>query len=175
MKGKLLACFIVLCGLMGGAAMYYLQVYAFYRTVSQNGSNDVMLVNKLNAQSEPIAYYEFQAIDSDSSPIRYRACFKTKTPVEALSVKYKVIEEAIPLNAPNWFECFDSQKIGTAIERGEAVSFLSIKNLTYGIDRIVTILPSGQGYAWNQINHCGKRAFDGKSLPEHCKPPPESF
>ena len=175
MKGKLLASFIVICGLIGGAGMYYFQVYAFYYIVFPNGSNDVVLTSRISGGSEAIAYYGFEAIDSESSPIRYRACFTTETEARDLIEKYKVIDDAVPLNAPRWFKCFDAKKIGAAIEDGTAISFLSIQHLIYGIDRVVTILPNGQGYAWNRINHCGKRAFDGKSLPPDCPPPPESL
>ena len=175
MKGKLLASFIVVCGLVGGVGMYYLQVYAFYRTITPNGSSDVVLTNNINGESQAIAYFAFQAIDSESSPIRYRACFKTEINAAQLSEKYQVIDDAVPLNAPRWFKCFDAKKIGAAIEDGTAISFLSIQDLIYGIDRVVTILPNGQGYAWNRINQCGKHAFDGKSLPPDCPPMPESL
>ena len=175
MIGKLLASFIVICGLVGGIGMYYFQVYAFYHLVTPNGSNDVVLMTKVGSKSQAIHYFGFQAIDSDSSPIRYRACFNTKINSARLSQKYKVINDAVPLNAPRWFKCFDAQKIGAAIEDGTAISFLSIEHLFYGIDRVVTILPNGKGYAWNRINNCGKRAFDGKSLPPDCPAPPESL
>ncbi|MAI58764.1 MAG: histidine kinase [Rhodobacteraceae bacterium] len=174
MTGKLLASFIIISGLICGIGMYYFQVYAFYHTVIPNGSNDVVLMDRAGGESQAIAYFGFQAIDSLSSPIRYRACFKTETKISHLRNRYKMIDDAVPLNAPRWFECFDAKKIGAAIEDGTADSFLSIQHVIYGIDRIVTILPNGQGYSWNRINHCGKRAFDGKSLPPDCPPPPES-
>ena len=175
MTGKLLASFLVICGLAGGIGMYYFQVYAFYHLVTPNGSNDVVLMTKVGGESQAIPYVGFQAIDSHSSPIRYRACFNTQTKSANLSHKYKVINDAVPLNAPRWFKCFDAKKIGAAIEEGTAISFLSIEHLFYGIDRVVTILPNGQGYAWNRINYCGQLAFDGKSLPPDCPSPPESL
>jgi hypothetical protein len=88
---------------------------------------------------------------------------------------YKTIDDAVPLNAPGWFKCFKAKELGAKIEAGEAISFLSIENLVYGIDRVVTILPDGSGYSWNRINRCGERAFDGKPLPLGCPLPPESL
>lgn len=172
--GKFLAGLIVICGLIGGAAMYYLQVYAYYDDVVPNGTSDVVLIHKDTGESTPIAYQQFKAIDAQSSPIRYRACFSTSVPLEKLRDTFVVIEDAVPLHAPGWFDCFDAEDIGDSIEMGQAVAFLSVKDVIYGIDRVTTILPDGRGFAWNRINHCGQKAFDGKKLPPDCPPPPES-
>ena len=174
MTGKFLAGFIVICGLIGGAAMYYLQVYAYYDDVVPNGTSDVVLIHMDTGESTPIAYQQFKAIDAQSSPIRYRACFSTSVPLEKLRDTFVVIEDAVPLHAPGWFDCFDAEDIGDSIEMGQAVAFLSVKDVIYGIDRVTTILPDGRGFAWNRINHCGQKAFDGKKLPPDCPPPPES-
>jgi hypothetical protein len=47
MMGKFLASFIVVCGVLAGGGMYYLQVYAFYDAVVPNGSSDVVLTKKI--------------------------------------------------------------------------------------------------------------------------------
>ena len=174
MTGKFLVGFIVVCGLVGGVTMYYLQVYAYYEEVAANGTSDVVLVEKSTKQSAPIVYSNFKAIDAQSSPIRYRACFTTQVPLDALQKTFVEIDDAVPLHAPGWFDCFDAKEIGAAIETGEAVSFLAVKDVIYGIDRVATILPDRRGFAWNRINHCGEKAFDGKRLPPDCPPPPES-
>jgi hypothetical protein len=75
--------------------------------------------------------------------------------------------------APKWFDCFDAAFLGAQIEQGKARAFLAVENLTYGIDRIVTILPDGRGFAWTKINRCGKVVFDGKTAPEDCPKPVE--
>ena len=62
---------------------------------------------------------------------------------------------------------------GAQIEQGKARAFLAVENLTYGIDRIVTILPDGRGFAWTKINRCGKVVFDGKTAPKDCPKPVE--
>ena len=175
MMGKFLASVIVICSIVAGGGMYYLQVYAFYDKVVANGSSDVVLTKQSDSTAESIDYSDFQAIDSKSSPIRYRACFQSaKSPAELATV-YKTIDDAVPLNAPSWFKCFKAKELGPKIKAGEAVSFLALENIVYGIDRVVTILSDGSGYSWNRINHCGERAFDGKPLPPGCPLPPESL
>ena len=76
-------------------------------------------------------------------------------------------------NAPDWFDCFSSTEIGEALETGQALAFLGVENIEYGIDRVVAVLPDGRGFAWHQINRCGERVFDGDPPPEGCPLPPE--
>ncbi|MBO9479547.1 histidine kinase [Shimia sp. R11_0] len=173
MTGKFLGGLIVLTALVGGAAMYWLQVYGYYEPVPASSNNDdVKLTLLVDEASEPILYQNFRAIDSESSPIRYRACFETSMSAALLTETYVMLEKAEPRNAPGWFDCFDAKEIGAALEAEEAIAFLGQKDVHYGIDRIVVILPDGRGFAWNEINECGEIAFDGKHLPEHCPPRP---
>ncbi|MBQ66797.1 MAG: DUF6446 family protein [Paracoccaceae bacterium] len=172
--GKFLAIVLVTCGIIAGGAMYYLQVYAYYSTVVPNGSTDVVLKPLDGSVAQAIAYSDYKAIDSNSSPIRYRACFTAENTADELKALYVTIKDAEPLVAPGWFDCFDAKEIGAAIESQSATSFLSIENVSYGIDRIVSVLDDGRGYAWNKINRCGKIAFAGKTLPPDCPTPPES-
>lgn len=173
MTGKLVGILIVLTALVGGAAMYWLQIYGYYDAVPASGKNDdVQLTVLATDAAEPILYENFEAIDSDSSPIRYRACFTTPMSAALMSETYVMLETAEPRNAPGWFGCFDAKEIGAALEAEEALAFLGQKDVEYGIDRIVVILPDGRGFAWNEINACGEIAFDGKHLPDHCPPRP---
>ena len=172
--GKFLAIVLVTCGIIAGGAMYYLQVYAYYSTVVPSGSTDVVLKPLDGSVAQAIAYSDYKAIDSNSSPIRYRACFTAENTADELKALYVTTKDAEPLVAPGWFDCFDAKEIGAAIESQSATSFLSIENVSYGIDRIVSVLDDGRGYAWNKINRCGKIAFAGKPLPPDCPTPPES-
>ena len=172
--GKFLAIVLVTCGIIAGGAMYYLQVYAYYSTVVPNGSTDVVLKPLDGSVAQAIAYSDYKAIDSNSSPIRYRACFTAENTADELKALYVTTKDAEPLVAPGWFDCFDAKEIGAAIESQSATSFLSIENVSYGIDRIVSVLDDGRGYAWNKINRCGKIAFAGIPLPPDCPTPPES-
>lgn len=174
MMGKFLAIVLLTFGIVAGGAMYYLQVYAYYSTVVPNGASDVVLTPLDGSDVQAINYSDFTAIDSNSSPIRYRACFTAQNTADELKALYVPVTDAEPLVAPGWFDCFNAEEIGAAIEAQSATSFLSIKNVSYGIDRIVSILDDGRGYAWNRINSCGKIVFAGKPVPPNCPTPPES-
>jgi len=85
-----------------------------------------------------------------------------------LTETYQIAENAVPLNAPSWFECFNAQDIGAAIEDGNAIPFMSEENISYGVDRIVAILPDGRGFVWHQLNPCGEAVFAGDNTPDGC-------
>lgn len=159
---------------IAGALLYYNQVYAFYEEV-QAGAEDVRLTNLVTGQAEPILFDSFEGIDADSSPIRYRACFTTPLSQAMLTETFIIRDDAEPLVAPSWFDCFDAAQIGADIESGEAIAFLGVANITYGIDRLVTIYPDGRAYAWHQINECGEVVFNREPVPEDCPPAPESL
>lgn len=173
MSGKIFAGFIVALSLIAGVAMYYLQVYAFYDEVQANGTDDVQMTVMASGQAEPILYDGYTAIDSDSSPIRYRACFTTPMSQAMMSETYEPYETPEPLVAPSWFDCFNAQELGAALENGTALAFLGQENYRYGIDRIVAVMDDGRGYVWHQINHCGEVVFDGDPVPADCPTPPE--
>lgn len=170
--GKFLAGLILVTALVAGAALYYLQVYAFYDEVSGNGTDDVQMTSVVSGLPEPVLYDDFRAIDSDSSPIRYRACFTTSMSHAMLTETYEMYDGAEPLVAPGWFDCFDADALGTALQDGSALAFLGQQDIEYGIDRIVAITEDGRGYVWHQINRCGEVVFDGQHAPDDCPTPP---
>ena len=157
-----------------GAVMYYLQVYAFYDEV-QASTDDVVLTSLVSGEPEPILYDNFQGIDADSSPVRYRACFDTPTSLALMTETYQIHDDAVPLVAPNWFDCFDADAIGADLESGVAIAFMGTENIQYGIDRIVAVYGDGRAVSWNQINACGEVAFHGDPVPAGCPTPPESL
>ena len=171
--GKFLAILIVVCSVVAGGGLYYLQVYHFYEEVQPTGTDDVQLTVLDGGVTEPIVYEDFQAIDADSSPIRYRACFTTPLTLSLLSVTYALAEDAVPLEAPSWFDCFDADAVGAGLEDGSILAFMGTENIRYGIDRIVAISETGQGYVWQQINACGDVVFDGQPAPDGCPEPPQ--
>ncbi|SEL08019.1 hypothetical protein SAMN05443999_103248 [Roseovarius azorensis] len=173
--GRILAVAILVTALMAGAAMYYLQVYHFYEEVAADGANDVLLTSLATGSPEPALYEDFRAIDADSSPIRYRACFTTPMSHAMLSETYEIYEAAEPLTAPGWFDCYDAGAIGQALEEGRALAFLGQRDVIYGVDRVVAITEDGRGYAWHQINRCGRVVFDGQPAPEDCPEPPQGY
>ncbi len=152
MTGKLLASFIVLSSLIMGVSIYYLQVYAYYEEVTPEMSGGVMLLPLDSDTSKAIEFTEFQGINGTSSPIRYRACFQLSETVEQLKAQYQAYPQAEPLTAPGWFECYDSRRVGAALETGEAMAFLSQHEVADGVDRVIAVFPDGQAYAWHQLN-----------------------
>ena len=173
MSGKLLGIIIIMTALIAGVALYVFQVYAFYEPVKAPGNADVQMTLLASDQPEPILYDNFEAIDADSSPIRYRACFTTSMSQPLLTETYKAYDKAVPNVAPGWFDCFNADEIGAALASGRALAFLGTENIHYGIDRVVAVMPDGRGFAWHQINHCGEVVFDGDPAPADCPPQPE--
>ena len=173
--GKILAGAILISALVAGAAMYYLQVYHFYEEVAADGTNDVVLTSLVTGAPEPVLYDNFTAIDANSSPIRYRACFTTSLSHATLDQTYRSYKPAEPRVAPGWFDCFDASEVGEALESGEAKAYLGTENVQYGIDRVVAIHEDGRGFVWHQINRCGEIVFDGQPAPDDCPTPPEGY
>ena len=173
MTGKLLAIILVLAAAVAGAGMYYLQVYGFYYDVEPQPGQDVSLVVEGTENPQPIPYSAFQAIDADSSPIRYRACFETDLTAEDLAA-FRRVENPEPLTAPGWFDCYDAVAIAEALMSGQAQAFMGAKNIHYGVDRIVAVTSDGKGYVWHALNNCGEKAYDGTVVGEECPPRPEN-
>ncbi|WP_299627318.1 DUF6446 family protein [uncultured Tateyamaria sp.] len=165
MSGKIIGIFIMLSAVIGGIALYYLQVYGFYETVQ---AEEVQLVSVVTDLPEPIPFTNFEAIDADSSPIRYRACFTTELSLALLTETYVGLEDATPRNAPGWFDCFDAPAIAAELDAGTALPFLAQKNIEFGVDRIVAITQDGRGYVWHELNDCGEKAYDGTIVGEEC-------
>jgi hypothetical protein len=152
MIGKILVSVIVLSSAIVGAAVWYLQVYAFYEPVSFTPGAEITLTTIASGQPEPILAEDITGIDADSSPLRFRACFTTPLTQAMLSETYVAYPGATPLVAPGWFDCFDATAIGTALERGEALAFLSQANIHTDVDRVVAVFADGRAFAWNQLN-----------------------
>ena len=108
---------IVASAVFAGAALYYLQVYAYYVEVTAEVAK-VQMTSVVSGVPEPILFENYKGIDSDSSPIRYRACFDTQLSQAMLTETYVTYQGATPLVAPGWFDCFDAVTIGDAIESG---------------------------------------------------------
>ena len=167
MSGKTVGIVILVCALIAGISMYYLQVYAFYTEVTPTGTDDVQITAS-DGNVETILYEDFQAIDAESSPIRYRACFTTQTPLSTFLDTYEAYSGATPRNAPGWFDCFDAEALGAEIRSGQAHVFVGVRNFEFGIDRVVAVTNDGRGYIWHEVNDCGDKAYDGSPLGEDC-------
>ncbi|MGB5557763.1 MAG: DUF6446 family protein, partial [Paracoccaceae bacterium] len=157
--GKLLVGAIVIPAVIAGAMMYYLQVYAYYEPVP--AETPLTLTVIATGQPEPILTENFEGIDANSSPIRFRACFTTAQSIAMLTATYQTYPDPSPLTGPGWFDCYDAKTITEALETGRATAFLGEKNIHYGVDRVIAIFDDGRAYAWHQLNNCGETAYDG--------------
>lgn len=137
--GRIVAGGLLASGLIAGVAVYWLQVHAFYEDVSDSA---VILL-----EGEPLHTRDMRAIDSDSSPIRFRACFALDAPPEG-----PVYRDPTPLTAPGWFDCFDAGALTAALRAGEAVALASQIEIRDGVDRVIAVFPDGRAYAWHQLN-----------------------
>ncbi len=151
MNGRIIGIGLVVIALLAGAALYYLQLYAYYREVTPEAAR-IEMVSLTSGQPEIIPVDDFRGLDADNAPIRFRACFTVPMSLPMLSETFVIYERPEPLTGPSWFDCYDAKAIGRALEEGEAVAFLSRKNIHYGVDRVIAVYPDGRAYAWQQLN-----------------------
>jgi hypothetical protein len=165
MSGKLVSGGILAITVAFGIGVYYAQVYGYYETLSQG---DVALTSVKSGDSERIPVSTFEGIDANSSPIRYRACFRTPLSTELLAETFTRVANPEPRNAPDWVGCFDANQIGKDLEAGMAIAYMGEANFEFGIDRIVAIYDDGRGFVWHQINDCGDKLYDGSQASDNC-------
>ena len=139
MDGRIVGLGILGTAALAGALMWWLQVYAYYDSVTA-------VEMPLEGQA-PLPARDFAGIDSQSSPIRYRASFQT-----APTAAGEPYPGAEPLVAPFWFDCFDAGEIGAALASGQARAVLSRRDVHPGVDRVVALFADGRAYAWQQFN-----------------------
>jgi hypothetical protein len=90
-NGKVVGGIIVLSALLTGAAVFYLQEYAFYKPVLATApAAEIRLTSVETGQPEPILAEGFEGIDADSSPLRFRGCFHTPLALALLTETFTV-------------------------------------------------------------------------------------
>ena len=171
MNGKVVVSGIAAITALAGAAMYYLQVHAYFEPVEDTGAS--VQLTTYAGTVEPVLYGDFEAIDAESSPLRYRACFTTDMSLALLTETYEIYERPTAPVTAGWFDCFDAAALDAALSDGSATAFLSQGHIEYGIDRIAAVFDDGRGMVWHQINNCGKEHFDGNDVPADCPRPPQ--
>ena len=129
--------------------MWYAQTRAFYETVTL----DVLPVTLADGETINLRPAVAQAIDAETSPLRFRACFSIGPDLVARLVDLAApAPDATPLVAPAWFDCYSAAEIARALEAGEAQALLATHEIARGVDRIVAVYPDGRAYAWHQLN-----------------------
>jgi hypothetical protein len=157
MNGKLVSGFIVLTALAAGAAVYYLQEYAYYVPVEPASAAAEISLTSLSGAVEPLPTDAFEGIDSDSSPLRFRACFHVPMSLALMTETYADYPGAEPLIGPRQFPCFDAARIGADLQTGAALAFLSEKNIHPGVDRVVAVYADGRAFAWHELNESAEK------------------
>lgn len=174
---------ILACAIIGGGVMYYQLVYAGYAELNGDEVGEIQLLTTESRAPAALMLENVKGIDTVEEGVRlsgaisFRACFDTSQTLDTLQGRFEIAADPVPLTAPSWFDCFDAQAIGAALESGEAVAFMSVENITYGVDRIVAIFPAeagvSRGYVWHQLNACGTAVFAGDNTPDGCPTLPE--
>lgn len=150
--GKIIVGGIVIVAAIAGGFLWYTAERAFYEPVAFQPGAEIRLVPLTGDQPEAIVVEGIEGIDAESSPIKFRACFRTPLSLAMLTETYRDYPGAEPLVAPSDFDCFDAAAIGRALETGEALAFLSEPNIHPGVDRVVAVFPDGSAFAWHQLN-----------------------
>jgi hypothetical protein len=153
MSGKLVGSLLIITTLIGGISLYYLQVHYFYKKIDETSPNfKIRILSKESGLYEFVKYENFNGIDGNNSPLKFKGCFNLLDVKRVESIGVNVLKP-IPLTAPNWFTCFDAVKIGMALEVGEARAVISERNIFTGVDRVVAFFGDGKAFSWHQLNN----------------------
>lgn len=145
--GKVAAASIALAAIAAGAGMWYAQEYGYYDRIDADGP-DARIAVTTPAGTRDLTLTDFEGIDADSSPLRWRACaVADDLPADALP-----FDDPTPLIAPRWFDCFDAQQIGADLESGAARAVLSMAEIRPDVDRVLAVYPDGRVFGWHQYN-----------------------
>lgn len=142
-----------------GAGLWYMIQIAPYGDVPDQSSVTV------DGAALPIR--NFQAIDGENSPLKYRACFAQDWDLAG----FVKSDDATPLVAPGWFDCFDAGAITADLETGAAIAFEAGRNQPFGTTRYIAAYGDGRAFMWRQLNACGEAFFSGDPLPSDCPAP----
>ncbi|WP_313136769.1 DUF6446 family protein [Paracoccus jeotgali] len=149
-SGKILVSMLLLSALLTGMAIYYMQVYGFYEPVDDiTGAEQIHLADAQGALL-PVQVSEFRGIDAESSPLRYRACFRLDDPT--LPEAAQPYAGATPLVGPRWFSCFSARGLTGDLQSGAARAYLGERDIRPGVDRVIAVYPDGRAFAWHQLN-----------------------
>jgi hypothetical protein len=148
-SGRWIVVAIIAITAVFGAVMWYAQTRAYYETAAL----ELLPVTLADGSTITLNLDAARSIDADTSPLRFRACFNVDADVAARLVTAGTpAEDAAPLVAPGWFDCYDARVIGAALASGQAQAVLATHEIARGVDRVIAIFPDGSGFAWHQLN-----------------------
>ena len=130
------------------AAQWWFQTRAYYAPIE----SAELFVTTLTGEVLPLVPGAFEGIDAETSPLRFRVCFTVDGDGLQAAARGAPYEDPTPLTAPGWFDCFDAEAIGAALDAGEAQAVLAERNARAGVDRVFAVFPDGRVYGWHQLN-----------------------
>lgn len=141
MNGKrLVQGFLVFLAIFA-AGLIYTQFFAFYER--QKG------VGALRIAGEVVPIADYDGIDSSSSPLKLRGCFRIDPAAVATLAP---ATDATPLTPPFWFRCFDTAALTADLASGVATAYALTRDDPKGFDQMIAVYPDGRGYLWRQLN-----------------------
>lgn len=151
MKGK-----VLMGGMLGfaaafGGALWYFQTIAYY-TVETPEDYTMRLTLVGDGGLQPVVADDFTVLTAETSPLKFRACFRVANSLPMLTETYRIYDDPTPLNPPSFFDCFDSGQLTEDLAEGRAVAFLAQQDIAKGVDRVVAVYPDGRAFAWHQLN-----------------------
>ena len=156
---------LIASALIGGAAIFYLQAFYYYKPVK-----DLPEI-RIGGLVYPLSAYD--GLDDTATPLRLRGCFTLEegadAAAEAIALTPKA-DRAEPFGAPFWFDCWDPARIAADIASGEAVALSAERGGEgdFAHERVVALYPDGRGYQWRRLQPPPTRAsgFGGPRRPE---------
>ncbi|MEM9050095.1 MAG: DUF6446 family protein [Pseudomonadota bacterium] len=144
MSGRVVVIGILVASVLFATGLWYYQVHAYYERIT-----GVTLID-VAGNAVPVSGYD--GIDAFTSPLKIRACFRTDPAVFA---DLPAAQDAAPLVAPYWFECFAADAITADLAVGRAVAHVAEDTTPDGVDysilTYVAIYPDGRGFLWRQF------------------------
>ena len=125
------------------AGLVWAQFFAYYER--QQG------VGALTIAGEVVPVADYDGIDSTSSPLKLRGCFRID-PASVARLDPPRAPEATPLTPPFWFRCFDAGALTADIVSGAAQAYDIGRNQPEGFDLMLAVYPDGRGFVWRQLN-----------------------
>ncbi len=143
-SGTLVALGFAAVTLIAGASIYYLQGYVYYEPVKG--------LETVEIGGQPFAVSDYDGLDNASLPLRLRGCFNISDPAAALAAG-EPAPDALPFEAPSWFECWDVEQLANDLTSGAAQAVIAERasNEEFKTERLVAIYPDGRAYQWRRI------------------------
>lgn len=143
MSGRILVLGLLAFTAVFAAVLVWTQFFAYYERQSGVGA--------LTIAGEVVPVADYDGIDSTSSPLKLRGCFRID-PAWVARLDPPPAPQATPLTPPFWFRCFDAGALTADLAAGTAVAYDIGRDQPEGFDLMLAVYPDGRGYVWRQLN-----------------------